>query len=384
MSSPVAAQRTRWRAAGDSSITRLQTAILHVPLDEDLRAYGPHHVNVVFVEMSDTNGRTGTGFTYTFGPESAPVKSMVDDVIAPHVAGTTLTDWRETYRELRLRTRRIGRHVFLPAISAVDIAAWDLLARILDVPLYRLLGRRENTVPIYGSGRSANSLGEQELVGRALAYVAEGYSAIKLRVGARAPEEDMKRLVAVRAAVGDSLRLMIDCNERLDLMTALWLSERAADLGVYWMEEPLPAEQWQAYATLAARSRTPIATGEHLVTEEFEHYAQLQAAAVFQPDVALAGGITAGLQICGLAAARGVAVSLHSLAELHVQLATGDPNVCYVEDFPILDRIMADRLNPVDGQVMAPARPGHGIVWDRDAIIANTVSGNTALHAGAM
>jgi len=375
MSSPVAAERTRWHAAGDSSIARLRTAVLRVPLDADLRAYGPRHVNVLFVEMSDTDGRTGTGFTYTFGPESAPVRSMVDDVIAPLVIGVKLRGWQQTYRELRVRTRRIGRHVFLPAISAVDIAAWDLQSRILDLPLYRFLGRSESTVPIYGSGRSGNSLAVDELVAGARAYVDEGYSAMKLRVGARTPEEDLERLGAVRDAVGDRARLMIDCNERLDLVTALWLSERVADLGVYWIEEPLPAEQLEAYTTLAARSRTPLATGEHLVAEEFEQYAQRNAVAVFQPDVALAGGITAGVQVCALASTHGVSVSLHSLPELHVQLATGDPNVCYVEHFPILDRIMAAPLKQVDGTVTAPARPGHGILWDWDAIAANVISG---------
>jgi L-alanine-DL-glutamate epimerase-like enolase superfamily enzyme len=370
-------------AENDDAINVVRAAVLDVPVDANLRAYGPDHVSVVFVEMVDADGRIGTGFTYTFGPGCAPVKSMVDDVIAPLVRGTRLSEWEQTYRQLQLATRRIGRHVFVPAISAVDIAAWDLRGLRAGVPLYRLLGGVEREVAIYGSGRSANALPLTALTAGAESYVSDGYAAIKLRVGTRPPEEDLARIAAIRNAVGDQVALMIDCNERLDLATAIWLSDRAADLGVRWIEEPLPAENVQAYATLASRSRTPVATGEHLASpEEFDQYANANAAALFQPDAALAGGLTGCLQICRLANAHGISVSLHSLLELHIQVATADLNVCYVEHFPILDEIMAARLAPTEGRISAPSRPGHGIVWDRDAIAAHTVAGAFATSRG--
>jgi len=360
----------------DDAINVVRAAILDVPVDADLRAYGPDHVSVVFVEMIDANGRIGTGFTYTFGPGCAPVKTMLDDVIAPLVEGSSLSHWEQTYRQLQLATRRIGRHVFVPAISAVDIAAWDLRGLRAGMPVYRLLGGAQREVSIYGSGRAANALSLTELTAGAESYIGDGYTAIKLRVGSRPPEEDLARVAAIRSAVGDQVALMIDCNERLDLATAIWFSDRVADLGIRWIEEPLPAENLQAYATLASRSRTPIATGEHLASpDEFEQYANSSAAAVFQPDAALAGGITGCLQICRLAVSHGIPVSLHSLPELHIQLATVDHNVCYVEHFPILDQIMTAGLTPTEGRVSAPARPGHGIVWDRDAIAAHTVAG---------
>jgi len=370
-------------APHEDAINVVRAAVLDVPVDADLRAYGPDHVSVVFVELVDADGRTGTGFTYTFGPGCAPVKSMVDDVIAPLIQGSRLSEWEQTYRRLQLATRRIGRHVFVPAISAVDIAAWDLRGLRAGVPLYRLFGGVERDVSIYGSGRSANALPLPELTARTESYLREGYTAIKLRVGRRPPEEDLARIAAIRNAVGDQVTLMIDCNEQLDLATAIWLSNRAADFGVRWIEEPLPAENLQAYATLASRSRTPVAAGEHLAgVEEFGQYANANAAALFQPDAALAGGITGCLQICRLASAHGIPVSLHSLAELHIQVATADPNVCYVEHFPILNEIMTAQLAPAEGQVKAPARPGHGIVWDRDAIAAHTVAGAIATSRG--
>jgi L-alanine-DL-glutamate epimerase-like enolase superfamily enzyme len=371
--------------AADDAIGAVRAAVLDVPVGADLRAYGPDHVSVVFVEMVDASGRTGTGFTYTFGPGCVPVKSMVDDVIAPLVQGSSLSEWEQTYRQLQLATRRIGRHVFVPAISAVDIAAWDLRGLRAGIPLYRLLEGVEREVSIYGSGRSANALSLAQLTAGTESYVGEGYPAVKLRVGSRPLDEDLARIGAIRNTVGDQVALMIDCNERLDLSGAIWLSDRVADFDVRWIEEPLPAENVQAYATLASRSRTPVATGEHLASsEEFEQYALANAAAVFQPDAALAGGITGCLQICRLAGTHGVPVSLHSLPELHVQIAMADRNVCYVEHFPILDQIMTTRLAPTNGRVSAPARPGHGIVWDRDAIAAHTVAGRlaTSNHKG--
>ncbi len=124
-----------------------------------------------------------------------------------------------------------------------------------------------------------------QLIAGARAYAEEGYRAVKLRVGARPPEEDLARVRAVREAVGDSLRLLVDCNERLDFATALWLGARLEGLGVYWLEEPLPAHDLQGHATLARQLRVAIAAGEHLQGRfEFAAYVEERAASVLMPD----------------------------------------------------------------------------------------------------
>ena len=356
-------------------IRSVRASTVKVAVDADLQAYGNDTVDVVLVVVEDQDGRTGTGFTYTFGPGGLAVRSMVNDVLAPLVRGTSLAEWHTTHSELARRTRRIGRSVFTPAISAIDIAVWDLRGIVADVPLFRLLGGTPEQKPIYGSGRSANALSLDDLVSATESYLSEGYTAVKLRVGARSPEEDAARLRAVRHAVGDGIRLMVDCNERMDLASAMWLADRAAELGVYWVEEPLPAEQIKAYTVLARRSRVALAAGEHLAgCAEFAHYAEENAVAIFQPDVALCGGITEGLRIRDLAAAYGIPVSFHSLPELHIHLAAGNSNAVYVEHFPVIDKLLAEPLKQRDGHVAPPGRPGHGLTWDPEAIAAHTVA----------
>jgi L-alanine-DL-glutamate epimerase-like enolase superfamily enzyme len=355
-------------------VEKITATLLSVPVDADLRAYGSDRVHVVLVSISDAAGRVGTGFTYTFGPGCIAVRSMIEDVIAPAMTGRPVSHWPALHERLTQETRRLGRGVFAPAISAVDIAWWDLRATIAEKPLYRLLEGSSRPMPIYGSGRSGNALSTAALIERTEAYVAEGFSAVKLRVGARSPEQDAARVAAVRRAVGGEVRLMVDCNERLDLAGALWLAHRLRDEGVFWIEEPVPTEQLAAHRAIAERSGVAVAVGEHLVGhQEFATYANEGAATVLQPDSALGGGITEVLRVCAFAEAQGFAVSLHSLPELHVHLAAASPSVSYVEHFPILDGVIAEPIQPIEGAMEPPSRPGHGIVWDVEAIAAWTV-----------
>lgn len=353
----------------EESLASLAASLLRIPLGDDLRAYGSKELNVVFVEARTDAGRVGTGFTYTFDAGAAAVRSMVVDVIDPLVCGSRVAAWDDVYTGLRAKTRRLGRHAFAPAFSAVDIAVRDLAAICAGMPLFEFFGGTSHPIPIYGSGRSANSLSVDELVRRSESYVDEGYTAIKLRVGARPPEEDAARVAAVRKALGAGVRLMVDCNERLDPRSALELATHLADLDIAWMEEPLLAEDVADYRALAASSPVPIATGEHLVgRDEFALYTFEHAVHVLQPDAALTGGLQETLDICELAVHDGLRVSLHSLPELHVHLAAASSAVDYVEHFPILDSIIAEPLAPSQGYVAPPQRAGHGIVWDREAI----------------
>lgn len=356
------------------TIARVDATLLAVPLDPMLRAYGSDQVSVVLVTVADADGRVGTGFTYTLGLGASVVRSMVTDVLAPLVTATSVAAWADTAAGAARRTRRLGRAVFAPALSALDIAVWDLRGIGAGLPLYRLLGREATAVAMYGSGRSGNGLTTAQLVDGSVAYVAEGYRGVKLRVGARTVAEDLARVSAVRAAIGDQVPLMVDCNEQLDRATAVPLAQGLARLGACWIEEPFPAEDVAAHADLAGRVDIPIATGEHLVgRHEFAGYLHARAAALLQPDAALTGGITETLHIAALAAEHRRPIAFHSLPELHVHLAMGDPNVSYVEHFPILDPLLAAPLAPVDGQVTAPDTPGHGIAWDPEALAAYAV-----------
>ncbi|TCM42475.1 L-alanine-DL-glutamate epimerase-like enolase superfamily enzyme [Kribbella sp. VKM Ac-2568] len=354
---------------GTARITAVSAELLAVPLDRQLRAYGSGVVNVVRVIIADSDGARATGFTYTLGLGAVVVCRMVEEVIAPALIGLRTSDWNRQRDQLSNGTRRLGRSVFVPALSAVDIAIWDLRGLQADQPLYALLGGSSGAVPIYGSGRGSNSLELDELVQHTLDYLRDGYPAVKVRAGARSVEDDLHRLRSVREAVGDQVRLMVDCNEQLDLTGALWLGRRLAELGYYWLEEPLIAEDLDGHAVLAAQLEVPIAVGEHLVgRHEFAQHLRATSIGLYQPDAALTGGVTEAQRIAQLAVAHNRSISYHSLPELHIHLAVQTPNVSYVEDFGILDAVLADSLTPHNGTVVPPERSGHGMAWDEDAI----------------
>jgi L-alanine-DL-glutamate epimerase-like enolase superfamily enzyme len=352
-----------------TTLREVRGRLVRVPLGAARGGSGATELQVLHITVRDADGGEGTGFTYALTGGLGGARAVLEDVIAPRAAGLPLERWEREWRELWALTHRLGRGAALPALSAVDIAVWDLRARRAGLPLYRFLGAVHDTVPIYGSGRATHRMTTQELVDGALAYREEGYTAVKLRVGALGLEKDVERVRAVRSAAGPGLRLMVDCNERLDLASALWLSERLADLDVYWMEEPLVSDDVAGHATLARRSRVPVAVGEHLQGRyEFAAYVREGAAAVLQPDAPLTGGVSEWMRVAALADTFNLPVSPHFLPELHVHLAAAAPTATSVEHFPLLDDLLGEVLRPKDGAVAPPDRPGHGLVWDEEAL----------------
>lgn len=350
-------------------ITGLDAVPLRVPLGETWAAHGVTALEVVHVTVADGDGGTGTGFTFSMSGGAGAMRALVDGVVREAVVGTELERWDRCWHDLWDRAHRLGRGVVLPALSAVDIAMWDLRARRAALPLYRLLGAYRDEVPMYGSLGGMHAMDLGELVDTARSYLARGFDAIKLFCGVRRPEEDVERVAAVRDAVGPGVRMMVDCNERLDQATALWFGRRLADLGVYWLEEPLQSDDATGHARLAARVGVPIAVGEHLLGRfEFLEYLRQGAAAVVQPDAPLTGGVSECLRVAVLADAHGARLCPHFLPELHVHLVAAARAGGYVEHFPLLDPLLEDTLQVAGGVVRPPDRPGHGLLWSPRAL----------------
>ncbi|HZV74213.1 MAG TPA: mandelate racemase/muconate lactonizing enzyme family protein [Conexibacter sp.] len=352
-----------------TSIAALDARLLRVPLGAARGGSGATQLDVVLVTLTDSDGCAGTGFTYALTGGAEAVLTMVEATFREPVVGSSTADWDRTWERLRAATHRIGRGVSLPALSALDIAVWDLRAHAAELPLHRLLGSRRDAIPVYGSGRATNAMSVEELVAGTQSYLDEGYRAVKLRVGTRPVEEEVARMAAVREAVGPQARLMVDCNERLDYASAVRLGAELAQLGFHWLEEPLPAGDLAGHARLAAQLDVAIAAGEHLQgRHDFAAYLRSGAASVLQPDAPLAGGITETMRIATVAEALGATISPHFLPELHVHVCLAAASATYVEHFPLLDDLLAETLVAEDGLMRAPERPGHGIAWDPDAL----------------
>lgn len=349
-------------------ITGLDVLRAAVPLGPGRGGSGATSVDLFVVSITTDDGATGSGFTYSISGAGEGVDALLRQTVTDTVVGTRLAAWPRTASALWNCGQRIARGFLLAAISSVDIAVHDLLARRADQPLFEFLGAHSDHVPVYGSGRSTHAMTVDELVDGSMQYVAEGYRAIKLRVGAKPAEEDVQRVRAVRAAVGDEVRIMVDANERLDLPTAMWLSRQLDGLGIYWFEEPLRSDDLAGHARLAAMG-LPIAVGEHLHgRHEFAHYLQRNAASVLMPDVPLAGGVSEWLRISAIAEAFGAVVTPHFLPELHIHLAAAVSNCPYIEHFPLIDDMLLETLDICDGVAQVPLRPGHGMLWNHDAL----------------
>jgi L-alanine-DL-glutamate epimerase-like enolase superfamily enzyme len=358
------------------NLTRLETALLKVPLGEPRGGSGSTEVEVVQVTLGDEDGRTGTGFTYALGGGGSSVLAMIDSTFGPQVLGSEILAWQQTWEQLWSRTHRLGRGVAVPALSALDIALWDLRARAAEMPLYRLLGAERERVPVYGSGRATNSMTVEELIAGTQAYLDEGYRAVKLRVGTRPVEEEAARVWAIRDHFGSDLRIMVDCNEWLDYPQALWLGRRLSDLGVYWLEEPLVSDDLDGHRRLAEKLDLSIAVGEHLQGRfEFAAYMREGAASILQPDAPLVGGVTEWMRIATTADAMGATITPHLLPELHIHLCLAARSCIYIEHFPLLDDLFGELLVAEGGTMAAPDRPGHGIIWDAAAVERFTVAG---------
>lgn len=355
-------------------IGKIETRSMVVPLGAARGGSGATSLQVLHVQVHDVEGLTGTGFTYSLTGGVEGARAIMDTTFTPQVMGLDPLQWDRAWHTLLDATHRVGRGVALSALSALDIAVWDLRARYAGLPLYRLLGAHRTSVPVYGSGRATHGMSDDELVEGALAYVQEGYRAVKLRAGALGIDRDVERVAAVRSAIGPGVQIMIDCNERLDLAQAQRLAHRLADFDITWLEEPLVSDDVASHALLAARSPIPIAVGEHLQGRfEFKSYLDRGAASILMPDAPLTGGISEWVRIATLAEAAGVAVTPHFLPELHIHLVAATKAATYLEHFPLLDDLLTETITVTDGVAAPPDRPGHGMSWDPDALDRYTI-----------
>ncbi|MDO9395514.1 MAG: mandelate racemase/muconate lactonizing enzyme family protein [Herbiconiux sp.] len=330
----------------------------------------------VFVELATDDGLTGTGYSYTIGTGGRAVLSMLRDHLLPLLPGQDARRVEHLWTTLHASTRAtaVGAITSL-ALAAVDTALWDLRCLRADAPLWEVAGGFRPAVPLYDTEGGWLHLTTEELVRGALASQEEGWPGIKLKVGKPSGREDHERLRAVRDAVGDRMDIMVDANQSMTAAEAIRRARAFDDLDLYWFEEPLPADDVQGHARLAASTSIPIAVGESLYSVgQFRDYLERGAAGIVQVDVARVGGITPWLKVAHLAEAFNVAVCPHFLMELHVSLVAAVPNGRYVEHIPQLRAITHGEMPVRDGHAIAPSAPGLGLDWNADAIADRTVA----------
>jgi L-alanine-DL-glutamate epimerase-like enolase superfamily enzyme len=336
------------------------------------------------VTLTDADGAQGTGYGYTIGTGGPAVVSLLRETLVPRLIGREADEIERIWRDLLFVTHAtsVGAITSL-ALAAIDTALWDLRCRRAGVPLWRLAGGAKAAIPIYSTEGGWLHIETTALVEDALAVKAQGFAGAKVKVGRPHLAQDAARLAAVRAAVGDEFRLMVDANQAFAYHEALLRAHMLADHGITWFEEPMPADDLAGHTRLAAQSRVPIAVGESLYSPgQFADYLRAGACAIVQVDVARVGGITPWLKVAHMAEAMNIAVCPHFLMELHASLVCAIPNSWMLEYIPQLDAITTSRLE-IRGGLAHPAEgAGLGIDWDWDAIRALTVPGSHSTAGG--
>jgi D-arabinonate dehydratase len=349
-------------------ITAIDTFTLRIPTAKPIALDFPEH-RLVVARVHTDDGPDGLGYSLVFGGAGSDAVEAYTRRLAALLVGEdpTLVGklWDRMFRADR-GFRRVGIAGY--AVAALDIALWDIAGKAAGLPLARLWGALTDRVATYGSG-GWGSYSVDDLIGEAKRYAAMGCRYYKLKIHAVDPRENRRRVEAVRKALDDGVRLMVDVNQKLDVQGAIRQAQLLEDLDLVWYEEPVLADDLAACAEVARAIRIPVATGENNYTRfEFREAVERRAATYLMPDVCRANGFSETLRIGALAAAHQVAVSPHVVHELSVHVAAAMPNAFLVE---FIDWMPSDVLDGMprceDGAFRVADRPGHGLTLSADA-----------------
>ena len=331
---------------------------------------------LVTARVRDADGAEGVGYTYTVGTGGAAVHALIARDLAPRLAGREAEDiealWQAMWWALHYGGRGGAQAL---AISAVDIALWDLRARRQGAPLWRVLGGFDPRVPCYAGGIDLE-LPLDGLLRQTDDNLARGFRAIKMKVGRPSLREDVERVRAVRAHLGREVALMADANMRWSVDEAIRAARALRDLDLVWLEEPTIPDDVPGHVRIVREGGVPIAAGENLHTlHEFRALIAAGGVSFPEPDVTNCGGVTIFMKVCHLAEAFNLPVTSHGAHDLTVHLLAAAPNRAYLEAHGFgLDRYIDSPLQMHDGRAIAPDRPGHGVGFDWRALDALRVT----------
>jgi L-alanine-DL-glutamate epimerase-like enolase superfamily enzyme len=348
----------------------LVTLVPQTARTDAIQSFVSQETPILTLQCSD--GSEGVGYTYTIGTGGSSIVALLKDHLLPRLIGQDADRIEAVWRDLLFHTHATHAGAITSlALAAIDTALWDRRARVTNVPLWKLAGGAQPSVPVYTTEGGWLHLPDEVLVEQALAAQREGFGGAKVKVGRPHLSEDLARLQALRDAVGDAFELMVDANQAFSLGEALRRVHAFRDIGLAWFEEPMPAEHLLAHAELCRQAPMPIAVGESIYSAgQFGDYVKAQACHIVQVDVARIGGITPWLKVAHMAEVHNVSVCPHFLMELHVSLSCAVPNAPWVEYIPQLDNITTSRLQVQGGRALPPEQPGLGIEWDWERIRA--------------
>ncbi len=349
-------------------ISALTVHLYRIPTDQP-EADGTAHWNatrVVLVEIEAENGQRGLGFSYA-APEAG---ALIRRKLAPLVVGCEVDEHPRAWERMIAEVRNMGRPgIAATAISAVDIALWDLRARLAGKPLFRLLGAYRERVPLYGSG-GFTTYSDERLQEQLAGWVEQGISRVKMKLGeawGTQPEEDLRRVRLARDAIGADAELFVDANGAYSPKQAIRLGKGFAEMGVRYFEEPVSSDELHQLAFVRQRVPLDVAAGEYGYDPwYFRDMLRAEAVDILQADVTRCLGVTGWLQAATLAYAFDIPFSGHTAPAIHAQVGCAAPQLEHIEyfyDHVRIEKMLFDGVpQPQEGHLRPdPSHPGLGL-----------------------
>lgn len=332
--------------------------------------------DAIIVRVETSEGITGYGEAHP-GRSPGAIVSLIHNTLQPLLVGMKATDcvgaWQRVHR-MQLSSHGLGAGTCL-ALSGIDMALWDIRGKAAKMPLYELLGGSRRRIPAYAGGISMGFQPAQALAQEAQGYVAQGYKAVKLRLG-DTPKNDIERLRKVREVLGDDIDILADANTAYTIADVRRVMPVLAEIQAGWLEEPFACNDFASYREAAKISAlVPLAAGEnHFTRFEFGQLLEARAVQIWQPDLSKSGGITECLRIAAMASAFRIPLHAHSsatglnhAATLHFLAATenaGYFEACVSSFNPLRDMFGTTFKIGEDGCVEPPDAPGIGLEID--------------------
>ena len=324
---------------------------------------------LLLVDLQTDAGIVGRSYLFGIGKHNLPPIAKLVEAMAEMLKGDAVAPF-DIERKLRAKYTLLGVHnIVLFAMSGIDMAAWDAAGQALGQPLARLLGAMPRPIPAYNS-KGLGIMPLKPLVKEAAELLEEGFGAVKLRLGRPDAREDLQALREVKKAIGPNVILMVDFNQALSVAEALKRGRMIDDEGgVYWIEEPVRADDFAGSARLAREIATPIQIGENFMGPE--QMAQALAAGAcdyVMPDAQRIGGVSGWLRAAALAQGAGAEMSSHLFPELSCHLLAATPTCHWLEFVDWANPVLEQPAELKDGHVIIPSQPGSGIAWDEKAV----------------